>query len=197
MTKTKFTLLALSLSVLMACTPKPIEQKADVDVYFALSTLLDHQIGQLTTANAKLEKHLTSGESQETITIAPDSVDGWKRQLRLFYEADINKVGFTGEYFEEELPAINGTSRKIFSVKNQKHPVQVMECIYEESRLKEVRLLVKETNTIYNATKEMSLYFDENENLVGFNIQGGESMALKKDLNYSIRATIVYQSKPE
>ena len=190
MTKTKLALLTLSLAALVACTPKPVEQKVAVDVHFDLSGLLDEQIEQLLAANAQLEKFLTSGEDKETITITPDSL-GWARQLRLFYEADINKPGFKGDYFEEELPAINGASKTIFSAKNQKHPVQVMECIYEEGRLKEIRVLVKETNTIYNATKEMNLYFDEGEKLVGFNIQGGESMTLKKDLDYSIQGTVV------
>lgn len=196
MTKTKLTFFLLSLAMLMACTTRPTEQKAEVDVYFNLSQLLNHQIENLTAVNAKLEKQLTSGEAKETITITPDSL-GWTRQLRLFYEADINKIGFRDEYFEEELPAIDGTSRKIYSVKNQKHPVQVMECIYDGNQLKEVRLLVKETNTIYNATKEMSLYFDKQTNLVSFNILGGEAMALKKNLSYSIQGKIVYESKPE
>lgn len=195
MMKTKFILLTLSLTAFIACTNKPNELQAEVDVYFNLTALLDQQIEQLIAGNAQLEKFLTSGDDQETVTITPDSL-GWERQLKLFYEADINKVGFTDEYFEEELPAINGTFKRIFSAKNQKHPVRVMECIYENNGLKEIRLLVEENNSIYNTSKEMNLYF-EKETLIGFNIKGGEAMTLKKDLNYSIQGTVVYQSKPE
>ncbi len=157
--------------------------------YFDLKTLLDEELEQLVLNGASLEKRLTSDGKEDRLTISLDSA-GWHEQFKLFYEADINKPGFVGEYFEEELPAFNGVSKVIYSTKNQKNPVQVMECFYADGVLQEVRLIVKEINSVYAVTKNLSLYFEASR-LASFDIKGEESMRLKKDLNYQIQGTIV------
>lgn len=189
MTKLQKFLFILLISSLASCSSGREETVGLSTTYFDLKTLLDIELTQLTAQGASLEKLLNTGGQEERLTISPDSA-GWHEQLKLFYEADINKVGFIGEYFEEELPAINEVSKMIYTSKSQKHPVQVMECFYENETLTKVRLLVSEVNAIYTVTKEMSLYFDET-GITSFDIKGEESMRLKKDLNYMIQGTIV------
>jgi len=192
MKKSKFLFSILIICTLAACTVENDKTKVEVDAYFNLGALLNEKIEYLASANAKLQKELTSQGASELLTIDPDSVAGWKRQFNLFYEADINKLGYVGDYFEEEIPAINGISKKIYSTKTQKNPVKVMEYIYEESSLKEIRISVKESNAIYEVIKEMKLHFNKEEKLIGFDITGGESMTVKEDLNYAIIGTIIY-----
>lgn len=191
MRKNKYLTALLCLLIISACNNKTPEQVTITKGYFNLGEILDNSIDKLVEDNATLEKLLITGEKKETIIVNPDSVDGWKRQLKLFYEADINKPGFSGAYFEEEMPTINGASKKIYTAKNKKHAVQVMECTYKDASLKEIRLLVKESNAIYDATKEMNLFFNGESTLISFNIDGGESMRLKKEMNYKIQATIL------
>lgn len=189
MTKLQKLLFFLLISTLAGCSSGREETVQVSSAYFDLKTLLDKELTQLTAEGASLEKLLNAGDQEERLTISPDSA-GWHEQLRLFYEADINKPGFIGEYFEEELPAINEVSKVIYTSKSQKHPVQVMECFYENQVLTKIRLLVSEVNAIYTVTKEMSLYFDET-GITSFDIKGEESMRLKNDLNYMIQGTIV------
>ncbi|OEK06976.1 hypothetical protein [Roseivirga misakiensis] len=192
MNRIKSSVLLLTLLVIVACSGERSKISTGDSDYFDLASLLNDQIKYLTQTDAKLQKELTAQGANETLTIDPDSVKGWERQLKLFFEADINKIGYDGEYYQEQLPVINGLSKKIFAAKNQKHPVKVLECTYEGENLKEVRVSIKESNTVYEMTKEMSLHFNAEEHLIGFNIKGGESMAVKEDLNYSIVGTILY-----
>ncbi|MFY0591565.1 hypothetical protein [Roseivirga sp.] len=180
------------IGTISACTGEGTNTSVGESSYFDLQTLLDSQVEYLTSSEAKLKKELTAQGAKENLTIDPDSVQGWKRQLKLFYEANINKKGFEGEYFEEHLPVINGLSKSIFTAKTQKNPVKVLECTYENDTLKEIRVSVKESNTVYEVSKEMTLHFNSEQHLVGFDIKGGETMAVKKDLNYSIVGTIIY-----
>lgn len=189
MTKLQKFLFFLLIATIVSCSSEREEVEALSTTYFDLKSLLDKELTQLTAEGASLEKLLNAGGQEERLTISPDSA-GWHEQLKLFYEADINKVGFIGEYFEEELPAINEVSKVIYTSKSQKHPVQVMECFYENQVLTKIRLLVSEVNAIYSVTKEMSLYFDET-GITSFDIKGEESMRLKKDMNYMILGTIV------
>ncbi len=190
MTKTDKIISVLLVFILVGCGSRLEETVGGINTsYFDLKTLLDNELDQLVSNGASLEKHLIADGKEERLTIDLDSA-GWHEQFKLFYEADINKPGFVGEYFQEELPAFNGVSKVIYSSKNQKNPVQVMECFYEAGVLQEVRLLVKEINSVYSVTKNLSLYF-EGSALSRFDIKGEESMRLKKDLNYQIEGTIL------
>lgn len=187
----------LILVLLFSCGTEENKERTSLESYFDLTELLDEKVDQIVEDNASLEKLLTSGDKTERLTIEPGDTSAWKSQLRLFYDSDINKPGYIGAYFAEELPALNQTSKVIYTAKSQKYPVRVIECIYEQQGLREVRLLVKESNTIYDMTKEMNLYFDAQNRLSGFRIKGDESMQLKKALDYSIEGTIVYSSESE
>ncbi|MBO3699837.1 hypothetical protein [Roseivirga sp. E12] len=189
MKRLPITLIILLFALVTNCSSQLEGDKDDINSYFDLGGLLDQEIKKLTSQGATLEKLLQTNDEEEKITLSPDSAQ-WHEQLMLFYEADINKPGFIGEYFQEELPSISGISKVIYTSKSQRHPVQVMECFYENESMTKVRLLVKEINAIYSVTKELSLYFDEN-GLSSFDIKGEESMRLKKDLNYKIQGAIV------
>lgn len=176
------------LSFLAGCNKQEVQDNLNI-AYFDIEALLDKELNKLTDQGASLEKVLNADGSEERLTIAPDSA-GWHEQMQLFYDAGINKPGFMDQYFEESLPPIMGVSKVIYSAKNQKNALQVMECSYESDRLTKIRLLVKETNVIYTITKEMYLYLGE-EGITGFQIMGEESMRMKDDLSYSIQGTVV------
>lgn len=182
-------LLIVVIAMISSCSSQLKEGADESNSYFDLGDLLDKEIEMLTDQGASLEKLLQTNEKEETLTLSPDSAE-WHAQFMLFYEADINKPGFIGEYFEEEIPPMNGVSKVIYTSKSQRHPVQVMECFYENGSMTKIRLLVKEVNAIYGVTKELSLYFD-NGRLASFDIKGEESMRLKRDLNYKIQGAIV------
>ncbi|OEK02832.1 hypothetical protein BFP97_15455 [Roseivirga sp. 4D4] len=189
MKRLPITLITLAFVLAASCSSQLEGETDESNAYFDLGGLLDKEIDNLTNQGATLEKVLQTNGQEERLTLSPDSA-GWHGQLMLFYEADINKPGFIGEYFQEELPSINGVSKVIYTSKSQRNPVQVMECFYENDFMTKIRLLVKEINTIYSVEKELSLYFDQN-GLSSFDIKGEETMRLKKDLNYQIQGAIV------
>ena len=184
----------LALFVTGACDSTGREA-VRIDKYFDLVSLLDDQAELLYSSGARLEKLLVANGEEETMLVRPDSAAQLKAEWRLFYEADINKLGLGDAYFVEELPGIND-SRKVINTAKKKAPnVRMIEYDYEQDRLRHIRIVVEDKNDIYDFRKELLLNFDwldGRETLTSYSIKGKQDMVMKSELDFSLDGKILF-----
>lgn len=175
---------------LLSCNVRPEQDSNARQSYFNLESFLDEQIEMLLTQDAGVEKNLESNGRKDEITIEVNSIDKWKEQLSLFYEANIDQPGYQGAF---EIDSLNseGLIKVLYEAKDEKTPVQRFECNYQDEELVEIHIDFIEENLVYNDRKTLSLFM-QGERLVGYSIQGNEEMHLKEDLIYSVEAVITY-----
>ena len=184
--------LLLSLC-LFGCTVGQESEAIRTGTYFDLIELLDEQIAMFEVEKPALYKELNVNGETEKIALKFDSAQQWKDELGFFYQADINKLGLETAYITEELSVGNGNKKVIDSAKTEKPTVRSIEYNYSANQLESIRILVRDKNPVYNFEKELNLFFDVKQGksiLSSFSISGDQSMILKDELNYSLKATI-------
>ncbi|GAB5522650.1 MAG: hypothetical protein Roseis2KO_05220 [Roseivirga sp.] len=179
----------------VACSA-PVETVAvKTDSYFDLVGLLDTQTALLLEQGAVLEKQLTANGETEVVSVKPESEEQLKAELRLFYEANINKLGLDDAYFTEELPGINGASKIINTAKKAGPDIRMIEYDFYLGKISQIRVLVEDKNDIYTFEKEMTMKFeplsDGREILTGYSINGKQKMVMKSDLNFSLEGSFL------
>lgn len=180
------------LALVVGCNVRP-EDNVTTDSYFNLETLLNQEIEYLLAQNAGLEKSLTSNGKTETTNFKPQTEDDWESQLSLFFDANIDRPGYKGAFYEEQLSPLSGVSKTIYTSRNSKTAVRTFECLYANDLLTQINIQLGEKNMIFTNLKTLKLYFDPNgEHIIGFDVEGQEDMQLKEDMEYSIQAVITY-----
>lgn len=165
-----------------------------IDKYFDLISLLDEQAELLYKEGARVEKKLMANDQEEQMIVVPDSVGQLKAELKLFYEADINKLGLDDAYFTEELPGVNGGRKVINTAKKAGANVRQIEYDYLGDQINQIRILVEDKNDIYTFEKEMQMDFETKNGvnmLTGYSITGKQAMVLKSELNFSLSGKIL------
>tara|TARA_R110001592_G_scaffold259350_1_gene523309 strand:- start:1233 stop:1814 length:582 start_codon:yes stop_codon:yes gene_type:complete len=186
--------LAFLLSLLLfGCSVSQKSEPIRTGTYFDLVELLDEQIATFEVERPILTKELSVNGEPDKIIVQLDSAEQWKEELGLFYQADINKLGLETSYATEELSTGNGNRKVIDSAKTEKPTVRTIEYNYIENQLKSIRIIIRDENPVYKFEKELNLYFNAVQGksiLSSFAISGDQSMILKDELNYSLKATI-------
>lgn len=183
--------LFLILSI-TACNTGDIKTRVKIDKYFDLVSLLDEQSELLYTNKAVLDKKLTANGEVESILVRPDSAAQIRDELKLFYEANINKLGLGDAYFTEELPGINGMRKVINTAKKSGSNVRLIEYDYKSDVLDRVRIVMEDKNDVYTFEKEMLMNFklvNGREILSNYTISGKQQMVMKSDLNFTIEGS--------
>ena len=172
-----------------ACGVPAGAKSVKTDKYFDLAGLLDRQAALCYASGARLEKVLVAHGKEKKMLISPDSVGQLKAELKLFYEADINKPGLDDAYEEKNLPGANGSHRVINTAKKKAPRVRLIEYDYEQHQLRRIRILVQNKNDIYDLQKEMLLHFEQAEGstrLTSYSISGRQRMLMKPELRFSL-----------
>jgi hypothetical protein len=181
---------------LTSCIDSGDSSQVRIDTYFDLVGLLDEQSVLLYKNRAVLRKKLTANGTDEILTIKPDSVGQIKAELRLFYEADINKLGLGDAYVIEELPGVNGARKVINTARASGAKVRLIEYDYQNDQLERIRVLIEEKTGIYTFEKEMLLnfgFYGNSELLESYMITGKQQMVMKSDLNFSLEGVFSVQ----
>ncbi len=184
--------LVLALNI-VACSAPVETATVRTGSYFDLVGLLDRQTTLLLEQGAVLQKKLTANGETEDMSVKPDSEEQLRAELKLFYEANINKLGLDDAYFTEELPGINGASKIINTAKKAGPNVRMIEYDFNLGKISQIRVLVEDKNDIYTFEKEMTMKFeplaDGREILTGYSINGKQKMVMKSDLNFSLEGS--------
>ncbi len=187
-------LLFVTIVVLCSsCAPATEEKVTRTNVYYDLIGLLNNQVDYLASQNAVLEKKVGAGDESEILEITPDD-KGWKEELKLFFNADINKLGLTDAYDVEQLSRIDGGRKLINAARSENQPIRLIEYNFSEKMLESLRILVEEKNEVYTFKKEMRMTFTQiNDQTVlsQYSIVGTQAMVMKSDLDFSLNGKIV------
>ena len=188
-------LVFLAASLLTGACGVPGAKSVKTDKYFDLAGLLDRQAALWYAGGARLEKVLVADGKEDKMLISPDSVGQLKAELKLFYEADINKPGLEDAYDEKTLPGADG-SHSVINVAKKKAPrVRLIEYDYEQHQLRRIRIIVQNKNDIYDLQKEMLLNFEQTdgrERLTSYSISGRQRMLMKPELRFSISGSALF-----
>lgn len=188
----KYLSLALILILIVSCNVRPENAETAVS-YFNIEEILDREIDYLLAQNAGLEKALVSNGETETVQLNPKSKAEWKEQLKLFFDANIDRPGLKDAYFEEQLSPLGGVSKTIYTARTSKVPVQIFECLYANAVLSQINIELVEKNVIFSNLRSLKLYFDkEGQHIIGFDVQGNEDMHLKEEMQFNIQAVVTY-----
>ncbi|KYG83507.1 hypothetical protein [Roseivirga echinicomitans] len=190
--KLKNLVFLLSL-LLFGCSVGKKSEPIRTGTYFDLVELLDEQIAAFEEERPTLTKELSVNGETDQVIVQFDSAKQWKEELGLFYQADINKLGLETSYVTEELSTGTDIKKVIDSAKTDRPSVRSIEYNYRADRLESIRIIMKDENPVYKFEKELSLYFNVVQGksvLSSFTISGDQSMILKDELNYSLKAKI-------
>ena len=185
----------LATSLLTGACGVPGAKLVKTDKYFDLAGLLDRQAALWYASGARLEKVLVADGKEDKMLISPDSVGQLKAELKLFYEADINKPGLEDAYDEKTLPGADGSHRIINTAKKKAPRVRRIEYDYEQHQLRRIRILVQNKNDIYDLQKEMLLHFEQidgRERLTSYSISGRQGMLMKPELRFSLSGSVLF-----
>lgn len=185
-----------ALALLVSCNSSNDNQVVKVEKYYGLLDLLDEQINFLVSEKASLEKTLAVDGQVELITSIPN-IEEWKKELELFYYADINKLGLIDAYETEELSNFGGGKKLINAAKSDKESVQIIEYNFANDLLESLRILVQEENEVYVFEKEMKMNFIQKEGkpfLKDYSITGTQTMIMKSDMTFSLKAKVLPRS---
>lgn len=177
---------------LASCNAPEETISVKTDKYFDLVGLLDAQSELLFQQKAVLQKKLMANGEVESMSVTPDSTGQIKAELKLFYEADINKLGLDDAYFTEELPGVSGGRKVINTAKKAGPNVRLIEYDYVQGKINQIRIIVEDKNDIYTFEKEMTMNFESIEGyeiLSGYTIKGKQQMVMKSDLNFSLEGS--------
>ncbi|KYG78564.1 hypothetical protein MB14_17690 [Roseivirga ehrenbergii] len=179
--------------MLLGCSVGKNSEPIRTGTYFDLVELLDEQIAEFEVKRPVLTKELNVSGETDRVTIQLDSAKQWKEELGLFYQADINKLGLETSYTTEEISTGVNTKKVIDSAKTERPAVRSIDYNYTDDQLESIRIIIRDENPIYKFEKELNLYFHIEQGksiLSSFTISGDQSMILKDELNYSLKATI-------
>jgi len=187
-------LLLLISAAFFSCSTQKLEEQAKIDTFFDLEGTLDIVITDLVEKRARLHKKTTVNNEVEDVSLSFNSVEEWKSQLELFYEADINKVGLGNNYRTETLQAFDGIEKTIHSAVNNKQFVKSIETSVRDGKLFTVRILASDENFVYSIENEFILYFNHFKKKLAldhFTINTKEEMLFKKGLELKVEAQVV------
>ena len=187
------------LIVLMAFSCGSDQQRAvkRTTVYYDLVKLLDEQVSLLSRSNVALDKTLLADEESEQVRLSPPGEEDWKKELALFYTADINKLGLEEAYEVEKMANPDGGYRIINTAKDDDQPVRSITYHFDAtSKPVSFTILMKDENMVYTFDKEMTMQFEpfeEGVKLKSYKISGVQQMILKGELSFAIEGKVIDQ----
>lgn len=181
--------------ILFGCSTEELQEKAKIDVFFDLEGTLDTVIQDLVVQNAKLKKTTVVDGKEEEVILAPDSLEAWKLQLRVFYESDINKIGLENSYAVDTVEAFDGILKVTYTAQKDAEYVKMMECSFRDGKLFLIRINSSDENQVYRIANDFQLYFNHFKKKLAldhFTINTTKSMILKKDLQIEVDAEVIF-----
>lgn len=146
--------LLLSLPLfLLACQSKdaPADHQT-VGHYFDLKGYISKEASRLNEKHPLVSKAVMVNENAESkkVTIAD-----WNKELSAFSDADINKSAWQGVF-----KVTRTNNQDLYTSDNEKVPVQSLLIQHSNGHVKQIRILIRNSNLLYSSNDTLSYYPD-------------------------------------
>ena len=139
------------LLVFYGCNPAAKNQ-GDALNYFDLKGYFEKEAARLTKNNPVFTKTVTVNDDAESKKIR---IADWTKELSIFSDADINRNAWKGLF-----KTTNTGDQEIYTSDHEKVPVKEVRITKRNGEVYHIRILVKNTNILYNSADTLSYYPD-------------------------------------
>jgi hypothetical protein len=169
----------------------------EVDLYYNIQSLMGEQAAALTKDEVELQKFAIVNGDSSTSVFVPDSL-GWADEFQIIMDADINKPALRGQYTISEGDAENSNLKILaYSANSETLPIQSFKVFYLEKieNLKRIEIKMKESNSIFQASKNIILDLDEikkQNRITHYSINGYQKMLLQDRVDFNVSCSLKY-----
>ncbi len=186
--------LFLILFFAAACNPAEENPQKVRREYFDIKGLLDKQIELLDSIGPSLHKIAVIDGVRDTITYTPGS-SGWRKELEIFDEADLNKPRLKGLYEISEKKSPE--SYEIIYASKDPHSTPIDSLFVSvktaDKKSMKIHVLFHAGNFFYSSSQRLELDFTDMNGqlfLKSFDIQGWQKLILRDTTLYHIEASV-------
>jgi hypothetical protein len=178
---------------LASCETKRIDTK----YYYALDSVLNEQVKNLTLSHATLSKKVAIDGKEESTSFVPKDTTRWKYELGIFAELnDINKPANVGKYRMEQRGKDANSNLLIYTIESTEQlPVVFLKVYYLDnlSNIRRIEGLYREESSLLKSTRQLSMEFQNIDNkivLTSYSITGGQKMLLGDSVQFSVNGMV-------
>lgn len=154
----------------------------NTSMYFDIPGFIDKEVIHLAEKVRTLKKNLRYNEKEEQQFIEkPD----WKKELKPFFETDLNKPAYAGR-FELDSSFAGDTLKISYNSTNNKSDLQLAEVYYYKREPIKIAVLFTEKNALFTSNKRLVYFCDSL-----FEIAGEQELRLSTTSSYSVQGIVI------
>ena len=148
----KITFLYPVLLLSLGCSQAPRQKQKNDLTYFDIKGYFDKEARRLQKSKTIVAKTVSVQDGRETKKV---EIADWKKELSSFIDADVNRDAWKGAF---AISQVNG--QLIYTSDNEKVPVKEIRIDMKNEQLKGLRVIVKNSNTLYTSVDSLFYYPD-------------------------------------
>lgn len=165
-------------------------EQRKVQAFYNVDSLVTAQVEALSAGIYTLKKTAGVQGEEETSESRPDP-EQWERELSLFRTLDINEPRLVPLFMVSSETDMNGISITSYSSESpESTTVQWFKVRHEGENLVSIEAEIADSNPIYGNRRVIGMVFSKEEALKEYYIRGGEKLAVKDTVQYTLKAEI-------
>lgn len=145
-------LLFFVLFLFIRCNDSANKKEKNDLTYFDVKGYFENEVLRLSKTNPFINKTVNVNGAAESKRI---KISDWKKELALFSDADMNRVSWKGLF---ELK--KSKDQELYTSDNEKVPVKELLVIYKKNEVFGLKVLIKNTNSLYTSVDTLTYYRD-------------------------------------
>lgn len=148
----KTLILSLIATCCLACTVPDKQDEPKKIVYFDVQAFFNKEIKRLSELNPTVYKTVSENGQQESKQL---KINDWKRELKLFLAADINKAAWRSAFKIDKSDSLT-----TYTSLDEKIPIKKLSIIKLKDKVIEIEVINVNYNILYKATDTLNYYTD-------------------------------------
>ena len=166
-------------------------EQRKVETFYNVDSLVTAQVDALSSTDFSLRKNAGVQGQEESSETQPDA-DQWERELSIFRSLDINEPRLVPLFMVSAENDMNGITITTYSSQEPSTTeVQWMKIREDGKKLQSIEAEIADSNPIYGNRRIIGMSFADDELLNGYFIRGGEKLAVKDTVQYTLNAEIL------
>lgn len=171
------------LSATKSCIYKT-PQSQEPQIYFSLHQFIQTQVAKLDSSKPTFNKTVVNEGKKASQSL---QIKEWKKELRMFEEANINKPAFKDMYVVKDSTAQNRVF-KIYRSKDKNFHTQFLLIEYDAAKqIKMIQVLYQTNDFLFQSKRDLQLIC-ENGLLKSYSIEGHQNNLFSGKYDYEIAA---------